>query len=32
MCTDISYVDMLRDIVDNRVQKAVIQQKREKER
>jgi len=32
MHTDISYMDMLSDIVDNRVQKAVIQQKREKER
>lgn len=32
MHTDISYMDMLRDIVDNRVQIAVIQQKREKER
>lgn len=32
MHTDISYMDMLSDVVDNRVQKAVIQQKREKER
>lgn len=33
MRTDISYMDMLSDIVDNRVRKAVIQQqKREKER
>lgn len=33
MRTDISYMDMLSDIVDNRVQKAVVQQqKREKER
>lgn len=33
MRTDISYMDMLSDIVDNRVQKAVMQQqKSEKER